>query len=129
MGIKKIKVSELPLAANPESFLALGVGAENDSVANDLVNLINNIIESRVANLLDYRGAYDASNNSFPSTGGSDSTGAISKGALFIISAAGNLGGSDIQVGDFIIANIDSPGQIANNWSTFNTNVSYVSGR
>lgn len=79
-----------------------------------------------VVGLIDYRGAYDASGNVFPSSGGSGASGAIKKGDLWVISVAGTLGGSNIQVGDSIIANADTPGQTSANWDKLNTNISYV---
>lgn len=83
-------------------------------------------VDGKVLGLLDYRGAYDASGNTFPASGGSGTAGAILKGDMFVISVAGTLGGVDIQVGDSIIANVDTPGQTAGNWDKLNTNISYV---
>ncbi len=45
---------------------------------------------------------------------------------MWVISVAGTLGGEAIQVGDSIIANIDTPAQTASNWNHLNTNISYV---
>jgi hypothetical protein len=42
------------------------------------------------------------------------------------ISVAGTLGGEAVQVGDSIIANVDTPAQTASNWNHLNANVSYV---
>ncbi|OQY03180.1 MAG: hypothetical protein B6I20_05530, partial [Bacteroidetes bacterium 4572_117] len=75
---------------------------------------------------LDYRGAYDASGDAFPSSGGSGDGGAVLKGDMWVVSVAGTLGGNNIQVGDFVIAETDTPGQTAANWSSLNTNISYV---
>jgi hypothetical protein len=80
-----------------------------------------------VGGLLDYRGAFDASGNAYPSTGGSGTASAILKGDIWVISVAGTLGGTAIQVGDWIIANTDTPGSTSANWDMLNTNVSYVS--
>lgn len=79
-----------------------------------------------VAGLLDYRGAYNASVNTFPASGGSGSAGAVLKGDMWIISVAGTLGGVAVQVGDSVIANTDTPGQTAGNWNSLNSNISYV---
>jgi len=79
-----------------------------------------------VVGALNYRGAYDASGGTYPTTGGTGSGGAVMKGNMWIISVAGTLGGESIQVGDSIIANIDTPGQTASNWNHLNANVSYV---
>lgn len=82
--------------------------------------------DNLVAGLLDYRGAHDASSNLFPSTGGSGTAGAIAKGDMFIISVAGTLGGTAVQIGDSLIASIDTPGQTASNWNILNSNITYV---
>ena len=82
--------------------------------------------DNLVAGLLDYRGAYDASSNVFPSTGGSGTAGAIMKGDMFIISVAGTLGGTAVQVGDSLIASVDTPAQTASNWNILNSNITYV---
>lgn len=90
------------------------------------VKAIKDYADGLVAGLLDYRGAYDASVNTYPASGGSGTAGAIMKGDMFVISVAGTLGGVAIQVGDFVIANVDTPAQTSTNWDTLNTNVSYV---
>jgi hypothetical protein len=87
---------------------------------------VKTLVEGMVAGLLDYRGGYDASSNTFPATGGSGTGGAILKADTWVISVAGKLGGKDIHVGDFLIANTDTPGQTAANWDTLNTNLTYT---
>jgi len=87
---------------------------------------IKTYVDSAVAGLWDYRGSYDASGNTYPTTGGSGTSGAILKGDLWVISVAGTLGGKAIQVGDFIIAKIDTPEQTSTNWDSLNTNLTYV---
>jgi len=90
------------------------------------VKAIKDYTDGLVAGLLDYRGAYDASVNTFPATGGSGTAGAIMKGDMFIISVAGVLNSVAVQVGDSIISSIDTPGQTASNWNILNSNISYV---
>lgn len=70
-----------------------------------------------VVGLLDDRGNYDASVNTFPATGGSGSSGAIKKGDLWYISNTGTLGAITVVPGDTIRALLDTPGQTANKWS------------
>ena len=82
--------------------------------------------DSKIAGLLNYRGAYDASVNLYPSSGGSGAAGAVMKGDMWVISVAGTMGGVDIQIGDSLIANVDTPGQASSKWNTLNTNISYV---
>jgi hypothetical protein len=81
--------------------------------------------ESLVVNLWDDRGTFDASGNVFPSTGGSGTAGAILKGDIWLISVAGTLGGSAVQIGDTVRALVDTPGQTAGNWSILNGNLPF----
>jgi hypothetical protein len=89
-------------------------------------NAVKTYADTLVAGLLDYRGAYDASVNTFPASGGSGTAGAVKKGDAWVISVAGTLGGSAIQIGDMLVANVDTPGQTDGNWNKLNTNISYV---
>ena len=82
--------------------------------------------DSLVVGLVDDRGSYDASGNTFPSSGGSGSGGAILKGDLWFISVAGTLGGVAVNVGDSVRALTDAPGQTAANWSILEANIGYV---
>jgi hypothetical protein len=82
--------------------------------------------DSLVTGLLDYRGGYDASGNTYPVAGGSGTAGAVLKGDMWIISVDGTLGGEAVQVGDSIIANVDTPAQTASKWNHLNANISYV---
>src|ERR1035437_7948374 len=90
------------------------------------VKAVKTYADGLVVGLLDYRGGYDASVNTYPAAGGSGTAGAVMKGDMWVISVAGTLGGVAIQVGDSIIANVDTPGQTAGNWNTLNSNISYV---
>lgn len=82
--------------------------------------------EGLVAGLLDDRGSYDASTNTFPSTGGSGTSGAILKGDFWYISVAGTLGGQAVTIGDSVRALVDAPAQTSSNWSVLETNIGYV---
>ena len=83
-------------------------------------------VDTMVAGLLDYRGGYNASGNVYPSSGGSGTAGAVMKGDMWIVSVVGTIDGTAVQVGDSLIANIDTPGQTASNWNILNANISYV---
>lgn len=83
-------------------------------------------VDGMVAGLLDDRGSYDASGNTFPSTNGSGVAGAIMKGDIWYISVAGTLGGVAVTSGDSVRALVNSPGQTASNWSILETNIGYV---
>lgn len=82
--------------------------------------------DALVAGLLDDRGSYNASVNTFPASGGSGTAGAILKGDIWYISVAGTLGGVAVTVGDSVRALVDTPAQTATNWSVLETNIGYV---
>lgn len=83
-------------------------------------------VDSMVAGLLDDRGSFDASVNTYPSSGGSGTAGAILKGDLWFISVAGTLSGTPVNIGDAIRALVDTPGTTAANWSVLESNLGYV---
>jgi len=90
----------------------------------DLVAYVAAQIAAGVAGLLDLRGAYDASVNAYPSSGGSGTAGAILKGDTWIISVAGTLPtGQAVSVGDVIFAIIDTPGNTQANWGRIEMNL------
>ena len=70
-----------------------------------------------VVGLLDDRGNWDASGNTYPNTGGSGALGAIKKGDLWRISVAGALSGVAVSVGDAVRALVDTPAQTGANWA------------
>jgi hypothetical protein len=90
------------------------------------VKAIKDYADGLVVGLLDDRGNYDASVNTFPAAGGSGTAGAILKGDLWYISVAGTLGGKAVVVGDTVRALIDTPGQTASNWDVLNVNSGIV---
>lgn len=121
------QLTNLPVPANME--VTTNKATDFSTVNNTLypsVQATKTYADGLVAGLLDYRGSYDASGNTFPATGGSGTAGAILKGDSWVISVAGTLGGTAIQAGDMIIANVDTPGQTDGNWNKLNTNISYV---
>lgn len=110
---------------------SLGLGAvDNTSDANKPVSTAqaaadaavlanaNAYADSKVAGLLDLRGFYNASSNTFPTSAnnGSGTAGAVLKGDYWIINAAGTLGGTPVISGQSVVAVIDAPGQTAANW-------------
>lgn len=82
--------------------------------------------DSLVVGLIDDRGNYDASVNTFPASGGSGTAGAVLKGDLWTISVAGTLGGHPVTVGDVVRALVDTPGQTDGNWAITENNFGYV---
>lgn len=87
---------------------------------------VKTYVDSMVAGLLDYRGAYDASGNTYPAAGGSGVAGAVMKGDMWVVSVAGILNSKTVHVGDYIIALVDDPGQTNANWNTLDTNLGYT---
>lgn len=81
---------------------------------------------SLVVGLVDDRGNYNASGNTFPASGGSGAAGAILKGDIWVISVAGTLGGVDVNIGDQVRALTDTPGQTAGNWAVSEGNIGYT---
>lgn len=100
-----------------KSFSTDGTFASNSDNLIPSQKAIKTYVDSSVVGLLDDRGNYDASGNTFPASGGSGSAGAILKGDIWRISVAGTLGGVSVSVGDWIRSLVDTPGQTASNWA------------
>ena len=74
--------------------------------------------DALVLGLLDDRGNFNGSVNTFPTTGGSGTAGAIKKGDLWtlsVVAVSGPLTG--YPVGTIIRAIVDTPGQTVGNWA------------
>jgi len=82
--------------------------------------------DALVVGLIDDRGNYNASVNTFPASGGSGTAGAVLKGDLWTVSVAGTLGGHAVTAGDLVRALVDSPGQTDSNWAITENNIGYV---
>ncbi len=78
---------------------------------------VNNAINLAVTGLYDDRGNYDASVGTYPTTGGSGTSGAVLKGDIWQISVAGTIGTRTYAVGDTIRALADTPAQTPTNWA------------
>jgi hypothetical protein len=100
------------------------------SVINDTkypsVKAVSDFVGAALAGVVNLRGAYDASPNVFPSTGGSGVGGAVRKGDMWFVSVNGTLGGQAVTVGDAFFANVNTPGQTAGNWSIVQVNIVFV---
>lgn len=70
-----------------------------------------------ITSTTNYRGTVDASSGSFPSTGGSGSSGSIMFGDMWQVSVAGTLGTIPVSIGDIIEAATNNPGQDSTKWS------------
>ena len=90
------------------------------------VKAFKDYADGLVVGLIDDRGNYNASGNTFPATGGSGTAGAILKGDIWFISVIGTLGGVAVGVGQSVRALVDTPGQTASNWSIIGAGLGYV---
>lgn len=83
--------------------------------------------ESLVVGLWNDRGNFDASVNAYPSSGGSGTAGAIRKGDIWTVSAAGTLPTAQVvEVGDTVRALVNTPGNTQANWAIQQNNIGYV---
>lgn len=122
-------IDNIPSIAGLESSSNKSTNVTTDAASDTMypsVKAVKTYADNLVSNLLDYRGVYDASINTFPATGGSGTDGAILKGDAWAVSVAGTLGTDPVQIGDMLIANVDTPGQTASKWNKLNGNVSYA---
>lgn len=90
------------------------------------VQAVKTYADSLVVGLWDDRGSHNASGDTWPSSGGSGTAGAILKGDIWTISTGGTLGGSVVAAGDTIRALQDTPGTTAANWAIAENNIGYV---
>lgn len=90
------------------------------------VKAIKDYADWLVAWLLDYRWAYDASVNTFPTSWWSWTAWVVLKWDMWIISVTWTLWWTAVQIWDSLIASIDAPWQTAWNWNILNSNISYV---
>ena len=101
-------------------FDAAGLAAGAESAAKSYA-------DGLVIGLLDDRGSFNASVNTWPTTGGSGSAGTIMKGDLWsisVIAVSGPLLG--LPIGCLIRALVDTPGQTTGNWSVVEVGFGYV---
>ncbi|MFV5697750.1 hypothetical protein ACM55H_05220 [Flavobacterium sp. ZT3R17] len=123
-------LSHLTRTDNPHNVTKSQVGLGNVDNTSDLDKPISNATKAYadglVVGLIDDRGNYNASVNTFPTTGGSGTSGAILKGDLWYVSIAGTLGGQSVNVGDSFRALVDTPDQTATNWDILESNIGYV---
>jgi hypothetical protein len=83
--------------------------------------------DSLVVGLWDDRGNFDASGGTYPSSGGSGTSGAILKGDIWTVTVSGTLPtGQVVEAGDTIRALIDTPGNTQANWAIAQNNIGYT---
>lgn len=88
--------------------------------------LISESIQTALVSIYSDRGAYNASNDQFPSSGGSGSAGAIMAGDTWVIDADGSPGGFYLNIGDTIRAAVDNPTNNLADWTIINTGFGYT---
>jgi hypothetical protein len=88
--------------------------------------LISESIQTALVSTYNDRGAYNASNDQFPSSGGSGAAGAIMAGDTWVIDADGSPGGVYLNIGDTIRAAVDNPTQNLADWTIINTGFGYT---
>lgn len=88
--------------------------------------LISESIQTALVSIYSDRGAYNASNDQFPSSGGSGSAGAIMAGDTWVIDADGSPGGVYLNIGDTIRAAVDNPTNNLADWIIVNTGFGYT---
>jgi hypothetical protein len=120
-----------PTITSPTGLVKGDVGLGNVDNTSDMNKPVSTAtqaaIDSAVVGLYDDRGNYDASGNTYPTTGGSGAAGAILKGDIWRISVGGTLPTSQVvEVGDLLRALVDSPGSTQSNWAISQTNIGYV---
>lgn len=109
-------------AGGGEGLLNLNAGVKIKGVtAATLVDVANAAL-----GMLNDRGNYNASVNTFPAAGGSGAAGAIMKGDTWYIGATGTLGGVLCAVGDTVRALVNTPAQVAANWDILQVAGSYA---
>jgi hypothetical protein len=117
-SITNIETADLASGVlNTSTSLALASDTQIPSAA-----AVKAYADNLVVGLLDDRGNYDASVNTYPASGGSGAAGAIAKGDIWRVSVAGTLGTQAVQVGDSIRALQDAPGQTDANWAVMQNN-------
>ena len=80
-----------------------------------------------VVGLLDDRGNWDASVNTYPTTGGSGTAGAIKKGDVYRVSVAGTVNAVVLEVGDMVRALVDAAASTTDaSWAVTNFSGEFV---
>jgi hypothetical protein len=124
----QVRTSRLDQMAAPSTSVSLASQKVTSllagTAATDAVNLQQ--LTDAVIGLLDYRGTYNASVNTFPASGGSGVAGAVLKADFWVTSVQGTLGGQVTWPGDFIVALVDAPGQTAANWDIIEHDLGYA---
>ena len=76
--------------------------------------------------LLNQRPNFDASVNTYPTTNGSGTAGAIKKGDYYVVSVQGTINGNLVTINSSISAQVDAPGQVPANWDILNAGLGFM---
>lgn len=90
---------------------------------------VHSAISAAIVSGKSFRGGWDASVGSYPTSGGSGSAGVIIMGDWWYITVAGTMGSNSVQPGDQVFALQDYPGQTDANWLVIIEKVDSVFGR
>jgi hypothetical protein len=93
--------------------------SQDRTLVEDLADSFYNIVDNPTLTSSPFRGAYDASGNTYPASGGSGVAGAIMAGDEWRFSVAGTLDGGLWPVKTIAKALIDTPGQTDANWRLY----------
>ena len=95
-------------------------GSEIDQApsVNSVKMYVSNTIDTAVAGLLDYKGAYDATSGSLETP----AAGTVKKGDTYTATVAGSFYASSLEVGDVIIAKQDDP-SLLDHWTIAQKNL------
>lgn len=111
-------------ASVPAGLATTAVMAAADTAT---LNSAKSYADGLVVGLWDDRGSFDASVNTFPTTGGSGTAGAILKGDIWTISVAATSGPlNGIPIGSTVRAMVDTPAQTVGNWDVLGVGTGYV---
>jgi hypothetical protein len=115
------------LASAAQAAAIAAAAADATAKANTAESTAKSYADTLVIGLVDDRGNFDASVNTFPTTGGSGTAGAILKGDLWTIGTAATGGPlNGYGLGCTLRALIDSPGQTTTNWAITAVGFGYV---
>ncbi|HQS59618.1 MAG TPA: hypothetical protein PKZ37_14665 [Gallionellaceae bacterium] len=111
-------------ASVPAGLATTAVMAAADTAT---LNSAKSYADGLVVGLWDDRGSFDASVNTFPTTGGSGAAGAILKGDIWTISVVATSGSlNGIPIGSTVRAMVDTPAQTVGNWDVLGVGTGYV---